>query len=703
MQNSVVQSKLFKLKKQIPQINRIVKVIDVEELVSNPVPNYIYNEIEQEEIVEVPEERIVEIEKEHIEYIPKEIIKDEYEVYHKIVDKKVEVPVHIERHVDQRENVQIPFTLDRHVQHLVVQPYENITEFNRIDIPKDFEIDLYTEQIRNEEIKVTIPKFEERIESFETHEQVAKPFDITIFTESEKLQEVPRYIDVPVDKHADRPFAVDLFCETTKIVDKVIEVPREVLVDRPVEKKFDVILHTEEIIDKIQDIPVSVKLFEEKTIPVEILQPQFSDIQVGLPQVVPYTVEYETPVQYKENYLEKINEVDIPYNQFRVHEEAETVDINISLKKIVEVPVVVEHIREKEYPIERIHEVPHQKTIDKIVKIRKIVEVPQLNKIYKDKKVEKVVQVKREVVEEEYIEMVDEQYKPIKVDLKTTQGRVKVNPRIQKLPLKTYQQTGVLSKAQKQEFESIAKQLSELQYQQQQFQIQLQYAQEIDFALIDGDAEEHEEELRIIAREIQNLKTAMHTLTSQREILSKRISVIPEVNFEKHIDDSCMANLEKDINRIKRANSELKSFLENHSSKLLSSGNRVENKTIPSNYNQQLIYTNQIDSYQKQPATYGTYTNSAGYRATGFSSLATPMTHVHQIQRGEIVGDGNYIVSGEDRYVTRKTEYRPTIQVSTFQGELQNGERKKHSFRNIIPDLPSIQQSNVIYSGNPYT
>ncbi len=662
--SSTIQQKVVKIKKQVPQINKVIKTIDVEELVSNPVPNYIYNEVEYEEIKEVPEERIVEVEKETVEYLPIERIVDEPVVTTRVVNVHVEVPIEKERLVDQRENIEVPFTLDRHIQHLIVQPFDNKTEYNRIDIPKLFHVQRFDETIDKEDVPVTVVQVQEEIQNFETHEEVPKGFEVTHFTESEQIVEVPKYVEVGVDVPKDKPFVVDLFTETIVVVDKEKSNPVEVLVDIPVEKKFDVVLHTEQIQDKELPIPVTVKLFEEKTQAVEILLPEFSAEHVAIPEVVTQQVDYETPVQYVENYLENIQAVDVVYDQYKIAEEPLSVDINVSLQKIVEVPVMIEHVKDREYVVESIQEVPFEKIIDKIVKVRKTVEVPKLNKIYKDVRVEKVVQVRREIIEEEFIEVPTTQSKAKNVDLKTIQGKVKVNARKQNLQLKKTKQCSTLSRQQKAEFESTARQLAELQFQQEELRHQIQCASQFDLAAL-GNVDEYSQRLQLISQQIGQLKGIVTRLNTEKEGLSKQISIVPQVNFEKQIDDSMLHQLQSDIERIRQINQGLTVFIKEWVVRGKPSG---EAKLSGLELSQELLASIQAARTTGGASTgaivggallggYQSGSTSAGYTNTGYTS--TGYNNAGTVVGGALLQTGAFTQGYEVSQVVQQQQFAP--------------------------------------------
>lgn len=587
------------IKKQVPKINRVTKRVEVEEIISNPVPNYIYQEIEHEEIREVPEERIVEVEKENITYKPREIIVEEQVINTRVVNKTIEVPVEKERFVDSNTSIPVPFTLDRHIEHTIVQPYDEKVEYDTQQVPKHFEVQRFDEHINNYEIPVYVTRIEEDVHTYETYTEAPKRFNVTHFTESEQIVPVDKFVDVAIDVQQDKPFQIDNFAEEIVVVDKIIPKPVEQIVDVQQEKTFDIVAHGEVVVDQVDEVPITVKIFEENTVPQEVLEPHFAHAAVTVPTFHPEAVNCKELYAYKETYQEHTKEVDVIYDQYSISEEPVKVDVNVSVYKLVEVPVNVENVVEKTYPIETIVEVPQEKIVPKRVTIKTYVEKPKVNKIYKDKIIEKFVDLRREIVNPIFVERIEEENKPLPVDLRTVQGVVKIQEQHRDLQLNSYKKCQTIPQQQKADFETVARQLSELQFQQGCLSKKIEFAQQIDRSILGGDASAYEQQLGAITQEIGQLRGAISTLSQTRDGLREKVQIVPTVDWQETIDDSHLSQLQRDIEKTRSLNAQLTAFITRYEAHLRERGVGVpaevtENKsflvTIPQQPAQQLTY-----------------------------------------------------------------------------------------------------------------
>ena len=353
--------------------------------------------------IDVPIERTIEREK--ITNIVREIP----------IEKIVEVPINqiietpferiIERAVEVQKFVEVPY--DR----VINKPYdvikENIT-FN----------DRYVDIDENDLGKY--PKFQ-RVETQVDYQQVdkviQKPRFVDNIIEQVRSIEHPRIIEVPREKLVERrqQVIIDRNIPVEKIIRREIEVPREREVYHDVEIKIERPKYVENIIERA--FPVEKIVEREILVPVE----HYVEKQVYVDNIIEKRVEHivEIPIPYEEIIEEEIEQIiEVPFEI----EEAKSKPTERIIKRSVggvrrvEVPV--------EYPIDRLvqksiisqidrkvnnyTESIVQRTLERPVYIERVVEVPRII----DKVIEVEVEVVREVIK--YVEKIIE--KPVYID-----------------------------------------------------------------------------------------------------------------------------------------------------------------------------------------------------------------------------------------------------------------------------------------------
>ena len=228
------------------------------------------------------------------------------------------------------------------------------------------------------------------------------------------VEEVPVYVEreveVPYEVVIERP--VENIIENRYYVDKEVEVPIRKVVEVPVEivreEKVVNLVEKRVEIEKIKEVPyekiveVPVEIIKEVPVPVEkvvtkelektILRPHRKEIieneviverPVNVDKFIEKKVEYEVPV-YVEREYERIVEVPEPVYK----------DVPYEVPKIVEI--------KREVPYEKIIEVPKERIVNKEIIVDRVVERPY--------EVERIVEKKVEVPYEKIIE------KPVYVD-----------------------------------------------------------------------------------------------------------------------------------------------------------------------------------------------------------------------------------------------------------------------------------------------
>lgn len=241
------------------------------------------------------------------------------------------------------------------------------------------------------------------------------------------IEEVPVYVEreveVPYEVLVERP--VENIIENRYYIDKEVEVPikrvTEIEVEKiieqkkyiPIEKRVEIETIYEKPYETIVEVPIEI--IKEVNVPVErivnvnkertILRPHRNEIQeniihvdreVKVDKIVERPVQIDVPV-YVEREFERMVEVpehiyrDVPYEIPRIVE----VKKNVPYTKVMEVPT--ERIVDKEIMVDRIVEKPYyvEKIIEKKkeVPVQRIVEIP----IYVDKIVERPVEKRVEV------------------------------------------------------------------------------------------------------------------------------------------------------------------------------------------------------------------------------------------------------------------------------------------------------------------
>jgi hypothetical protein len=241
------------------------------------------------------------------------------------------------------------------------------------------------------------------------------------------IEEVPVYVEreveVPYEVIIERP--IENIIENRYYIDKEVEVPikrvTEIEVEKiieqkkyiPIEKRVEIETIYERPYETIVEVPIEI--IREVNVPVErtvnvnkertILRPHRSEVreniihvdkEIKVDKIVERSVQVEVPV-YVEREVERIVDVaehiyrDVPYDVPRIVE----VKRNVPYNKLVEVPT--ERFVDKEIMVDRIVERPYyvEKIIEKKreVPVQRIVEIP----IYVDKIVERPVEKRVEV------------------------------------------------------------------------------------------------------------------------------------------------------------------------------------------------------------------------------------------------------------------------------------------------------------------
>lgn len=239
----------------------------------------------------------------------------------------------------------------------------------------------------------------------------------------------------------------------------------------------------------------------------------------------------------------------------------ERVDIHVEVSRVQEVPMPTEEIRTKEYFVERINEVRREEVVPKRVVLKRRVEQPRLNKIYQDEKVIKEVEVVREVIDEQIVEVEEVTTEDVPVTLKTTAGRINIRKVPKHIQLQRIQERGVLNPQQKREFETASRRLADMEFEKQKLQRLIEYARSVDLRDINVDQNEFRRRLQEIQVEMREIQRSIQELIRRRDELSRQFTISSDYNFDEQYDNECLNHVNSDIERVRRINEELRRFL----------------------------------------------------------------------------------------------------------------------------------------------
>ena len=233
------------------------------------------------------------------------------------------------------------------------------------------------------------------------------------------VEEVPVFVtkevEVPYDVIIERP--VENRIENRYYVDKEVEVEVEKIIEVPVEiireekkvikkeKKVEIEKVYEKHIDVIREVPVEV--IKEVPIAVERIVNVPKDKTIVQPvrqEVFENFVYRDTPV-YVDKVIEVPEEVEVPVYVDKEYETIKEVPVTVYQDVEVEVERVVE--RKKEFKTEKIIEVPVEKIVEKEYIIDRVVDVPyEVEKIIErrvPREVEKIVE--KQIVQDRVVEI----------------------------------------------------------------------------------------------------------------------------------------------------------------------------------------------------------------------------------------------------------------------------------------------------------
>ena len=316
-------------------------------------------------------------------------IKENNEKYNKDLSKIVNISN--ETINEEMNKISIPKQeiLQRNNQNPIFQEREVIKEVPK-EVIKEIKIEVPKEIIKEVQIKKQM---------FNDNELIYQKLnnDINYFgiqkEINNEISDDTKVKEVIVEKIIEVPKEVEKIIE--KEVEKIIEVPKEIVVEKIVEVPKEI------IIEKIVEVPKEVEKIVEKEVekivevPKEVIVEKIVEVPKEIEKIVEKEVEKIVEVP-KEVIVEKI--VEVP------KEVEKIVEVPKEVEKIVEVPkeIIVEKIVEVPKEVEKIVEVPKEVIVEKIVEkeVEKNVEIPKetINETQpKEVIIEKIVEVPKEI------------------------------------------------------------------------------------------------------------------------------------------------------------------------------------------------------------------------------------------------------------------------------------------------------------------
>lgn len=369
------------IEKPVPVYREVPKMIDV--LIEKPIEKIIEKEIITEIILEKPVIKVVEVPVDKvIEVAVERVIEQPV-----IVDRVVEIPreIFIDKPIERI--IENPVFIDK-----VIEIDERDIGFYHADIVLPTEVKVIEQQgFGQNEFSQHLPNPNSLLSSYQPPIQKIRERQVEIPVEVVVQKPVPRMVDVPIERIVEKPFDVPNFIE------KVVEVPVDKIVYN---KVFQVVEEPEYItnlierkipVEKIVEVPYEVIEEVEVYRDVYALQPKVREvikenvIRREIPKIIQQEVIYETLV---------------PVEKVEIVEEI----VEVPIDRVIERPIVKEVIKYVEIEVEKedVHEEIHEEIRyeEKLVqvKVEKIIEVPvvKTNIIEKPLYIEKVIE--REVV-----------------------------------------------------------------------------------------------------------------------------------------------------------------------------------------------------------------------------------------------------------------------------------------------------------------
>jgi hypothetical protein len=559
---SIKRQKVFEILVEKPVI--VHKYVDVPEeiIIEKPVERYIEQEVIIEKYVEVPVERVVETEVEVVREELREFVVEKEVEYERVieipVEKYVEVPIDIVREVE----VKVPVMVDRVIDRTILKPIETRVLENPVYVERPVVQDRYVDKV----VEVPVDRVVERVQERVVNKDVYREVEVVIPVDKYVDRTVERPVDVYMDKVITREVEVPVYVD--KYVDRPYEVVREQVRQVPVEvvRENRVTIAVDRVVEipveRVVEVPVRQETRREVVYESVVETPVFDTAVVDVP--VPVYIDRPVPVvgdieQPIERVVDRI--VEVPFG--RVIERPVIQEINVDIFRITEVP---SQVRETTVDIpvgtERYVEVPIEEVIERPITIQKIIERPVIIPRYIDRFVDKVVDVRVEVVVPKCIEVPRTIEHDKLVDITTRVQRVHFNQRAQSVPIGTVLKRSVISAVQKQRFYESSVQLANVVVENEKLKAEMQSLRERSRSVphlggVGASVQENERLRRVIFE----LEQSLRVKEEERMRLRSTAVVSTDLGVTTLTDSSDVPRMLEHIRRVKAENDKLRSIM----------------------------------------------------------------------------------------------------------------------------------------------
>ena len=407
-EQSVVQQSIvpraFEVTIERPVVREIIVEKPYDVFVQRPVENRIETDVVYEKYIDNPVERVIETEVERVVSRAVECVVEKPVYVERVVERPVENVV--ERFVDVIVDrpVEVERTVDINVNRTVLRPYRNEVHVREsvMDVPivEEVWVDRPYERVYERVVEVPV----EVQVSKEVVREVERPVYQDVIVEKRVNVDREIVVDVPEIKRVKRSIVVD------QVVDRPYEVVREV--PKPIRRTVQRVVDREVVIDRVVDVPVvrevevPVYIDRQVEVPVdvevdrEVVIDRYIDVEVEEIQEVPVHVVRQVDVPVEKRVTKY---VEVPREQYQDVEEIQEVVVQVD--RVVERRVRVDKIVPRTVEVERIVEVPVERTVPREIVVDKVVERPVYIEKIVEKPVERVVERRVERPVERFIEV----------------------------------------------------------------------------------------------------------------------------------------------------------------------------------------------------------------------------------------------------------------------------------------------------------
>lgn len=659
--------------------------VPYEVIIERPVENIVENRFYRDVVVEKEVEKIVDV--------PVEIVREEKTVTQ--VPRIVEVPRYVDRHYERvveipREVVkEVPVPVERVVSREVDRPVfrphrtEEIEEQVVVDRP------VLVDRVVERNVEVRVPVYVEReVEKFvDVQETIVRdvPYEVQRHMEVRKEVPVSRVIEVPRQKIVDRPVLVDRVVETPVLIDRVVERERAVQVDRVVEKPV--------VVDRVVERPVETRI--ERPYLVQTHKQRIHHQRVNVPDFraeglnVPSKVVVDQPFEVVEQVLDsRETAVDrtVQFPRFREAQTVERVDVEVPVERFIDEVQISDREIEVEIQREKFVTRPTARSVEKIVELIKTVERPVIVPRIVEKKIEKIVERRVEVPIEKFVERPNVVKIPKKVDVHRRVTRPRVVEKRTQRELRRTANRRAPSASQTAELARLGEELNSARLKNLKLEVQRKTLQE-EIVVFGGPANEAmvvakqvgelEERVELLKKELERVKRSNREIEQRSKIEVKRVET--DLFTQRDVEE-----IERYAQEVERKNLRLRKAIEEIGVESLGFSEEFSAPFITGNNNSPHIYSTPIQTTQL---------HSTSFHQTTTPSIPLHSTHSHTTS---FAGRLSYQQPPVAQQVYPPTEMSNPFLAHTF---TSSGRVSSHNSRQVYSHQP---QMNRVDFTHPY-